>query len=192
MLLMKFIRLIQNFILFYNIFLLILFYPVDSLVNNLFIPNFASPRKDLIYLPKNQANFICKNWMANILLSFEINKNKDNFKTFKCDDFHILQSINRFNMNSNEKIHFGWKPESLHNNEQILFIVTVDFDMNKKMIYVDDLVQSPFWNSNQIESIFLKNSLISYNHYINGTTINFDHLYEKYPRYQLAWENWYK
>ena len=55
---------------------------------------------------------------------------------------------------------------------------------------VKELVQSPFWSSEQIDSIILKQTLIEQNKENNCTTINFDYLYENNLRYKLAWNTW--
>ena len=56
---------------------------------------------------------------------------------------------------------------------------------------VQSVIQSPFWDEDQIPSIYLKKSLIDQNDYTNRTTLRFNPLYEKNLRYKLAWDTWF-
>ena len=121
----------------------------------IFVPNFDKPYSDLKLLSKNETSLICKNWMSNILLSVRTNKGISN--TIKCDDLHIITSINKLNFDDNNKLYFGWKPLCLQGFKEVLFIVSIELDIDNKIMNVVNLVQSPFWDNKQIESIFLKN-----------------------------------
>ena len=90
----------------------------------IFVPNFDKPYSDLKLLSKNETSLICKNWMSNILLSVRTNKGISN--TIKCDDLHIITSINKLNFDDNNKLYFGWKPLCLQGFKEVLFIVSID------------------------------------------------------------------
>jgi len=156
----------------------------------IFVPNFEKPELDLKILSVGETSIICKNWMSNILLSVPM-KSKSSDK-INCDDIHIISSIVNLNLDESDKLHFGWNPYCLQGFNEVLFIVSVKLDKENKIMQIENLIQSPFWDSEQIESIFLKKSLISLNNSTNLTKICFDKLYLQYPRYQLAWENWIK
>ena len=158
--------------------------------NRIFVPNFEKPELDLKILSPGETSIICKNWMSNILLNIPM-KSKSTDK-INCDDIHIISSIINLNFYDSDKLHFGWNPYCLQGFNEILFIVSVKLDKKNKIMKIENLVQSPFWDSEQIESIFLKKSLISLNNSTNLTKICFDKLYLEHPRYQLAWENWLK
>ena len=75
--------------------------------------------------------------------------------------------------------------------QESLFIVIAKLDLEKKIINIDNIIQSPFWDSEQIDSIYLKYSLIDQNDSINKTNISFIPLYQNNIRYKLSWETWY-
>ena len=61
--------------------------------------------------------------------------------------------------------------------------------MNKDNLTISQLIHSPYWSPEQIESKELKNSLIDFT--VNGNfTINLDKLYEEDLRYKLVWSTW--
>jgi hypothetical protein len=112
------------------------------------------------------------------------------------------------NVVDGDALYFAWKPKSREGINEVLFIVIAtvikkekggresDSDSDSKSVFDYDLViksviQSPFWDEQQIPSIYLKQSLIDQNDYTNQTTLNFDVLYEKSLRYKLAWDTWF-
>ena len=60
------------------------------------------------------------------------------------------------------------------------------------ILQIKNVIQSPFWDEEQIPSIYLKNSLIDQNNYTNSTELSFDYLYETSLRYKLAWDTWFR
>ena len=97
-------------------------------------------------------------------------------------------------------IYFAWKPKSLQGFNEVLFVVVATLVREEgskgdgePSFYLDikNVIQSPFWDEEQIPSIHLKNALIDQNDYTNETSLRFDRLYEKNLRYKLAWETWF-
>lgn len=104
-------------------------------------------------------------------------------------------------------IYFAWKPKSLQGFNEVLFVVVATLVReeggsegegegekgSEPTFYLDikNVIQSPFWDEEQIPSIHLKNALIDQNEYTNETTLRFDRLYETNLRYKLAWETWF-
>tara|TARA_B100000941_G_C28453736_1_gene526611 strand:- start:7 stop:606 length:600 start_codon:yes stop_codon:yes gene_type:complete len=118
-------------------------------------------------------------------------------------------------------LYFAWKPRSREGINEVLFIVIVSVvkgedvgsgvagsedgvagsgdgvtgseDGRRREYYLDvqSVIQSPFWDEDQIPSIYLKKSLIDQNDYTNRTTLRFNPLYEKNLRYKLAWDTWF-
>lgn len=118
-------------------------------------------------------------------------------------------------------LYFAWKPRSREGINEVLFIVIVSVvkgedvesedgvvgsgdgvagsgvvgneDERRREYYLDvqSVIQSPFWDEDQIPSIYLKKSLIDQNDYTNRTTLRFNPLYEKNLRYKLAWDTWF-
>ena len=100
---------------------------------------------------------------------------------------------------SKPTIYFAWKPKSMQGFNEVLFLVVAslvkdtDETTNEPIFYLDvkNVIQSPFWDEEQIHSIHLKNAIINQNEFANQTNLRFDTLYEKNLRYRLAWETWF-
>ena len=110
-------------------------------------------------------------------------------------------------------IYLAWKPRCLQGMNEVLFVVVAEIikktnsdiedtnsdieDTNlvediKYVLQIKNVIQSPFWDEEQIPSIYLKNSLIDQNNYTNSTELSFDYLYETSLRYKLAWDTWFR
>ena len=113
--------------------------------------------------------------------------------------------VDTLNINDNAKpiIYFAWKPKSLQGFDEVLFLVVAtlvkepcepDSDSDEQCFYLDvkNVIQSPFWDEKEINSIYLKRSLIDQNDFTNETILRFDKLYETNLRYRLAWETWFQ
>ena len=141
---------------------------------------------------------------------------------FDNDDLHIVSCIQELqkdidesqkklggswvdtmNVNDMHKpiIYFAWKPKSLQGFDEVLFLVVAKLvkepceeNSSEQCFYLDvkNVIQSPFWDEKEINSIYLKKSLIDQNDYTNETSLRFDKLYETNLRYRLAWETWFK
>ena len=78
-------------------------------------------------------------------------------------------------------------PKGLYGIEEVLYMIIAE---NKnKTFSIKYVLESPYWNSNQIKSNKLKLSLIDQSE-INNCTINFDELYENDIRHKLSWSTW--
>lgn len=161
------------------------------------MPN-GNPRKyqssldltlDLKVITIQEASFISKHWLNNI-----IDGNGNSCK----EDVQIIDKINnletyRQNLENkatsynNENMILAWMPQGVYND--LLFIVCCEVNRDSKDLFVNLLVQSPFWESTQIESIVLKESLGQLASRAN-CTLHLDPLYNADPRYKLAWKNW--
>ena len=76
-------------------------------------------------------------------------------------------------------IYLAWKPQCLQGMNEVLFVVVAEIikktisileDTNlvedtKYVLQIKNVIQSPFWDEEQIPSIYLKNSLIDQNNY---------------------------
>jgi hypothetical protein len=165
-----------------------------------FIPNKNNPRNDLKLKDEQSVSLITTNWMNNIVLHLVNNKKKYKKNILEYDDLHIVTSINNmkkdieFTDKENRNIsllYFSWEPECIQGFQESLFIVIAKLDLENKIINIDNIIQSPFWDSEQIDSIYLKYSLIDQNESINKTNITFNPLYQNNIRYKLSWETWY-
>jgi len=127
--------------------------------------------------------FIAKHWENNILnTALEIRK----------EDEHVLQDIDEFysivksDCESNKKnIYISWSPKcAIH---EILFIVVAEINMDDKKFIIKHLVQSPFWDSKQIESRHLKYALEDLVSDFDELSLDMRELYEKNMRIALDW-----
>ena len=111
------------------------------------------------------------------------------------------------NVVDSNALYFAWKPKSREGFNEVLFIVVATVveevsesesesggEVREVHYYLDikNVIQSPFWDEEQIPSIYLKQSLIDQNTYTNQTILRFDTLYERNLRYKLAWDTWFK
>ena len=175
-----------------------------------FIPNTQEPRKDLKLISPAQASLITKNWLNNIVLDIVNNKNDPDLnKGLEYDDLHIVTNINKLNIViddvqnklSNEWTNminnynysvliFAYNPKGLQGINEVLFLVIAKLDRENRELVIKNIIQSPFWDEEQISSINLKNSLIDQNDHTNMTSISFDYLYNDNLRFKLAWNTW--
>ena len=83
-----------------------------------------------------------------------------------------------------------WKPKSNEGIQSVLFIIVAEVDKENKKFSIKQLVPSPFWSPEQIESNELKKALIDMNDINNCTEIDMNYLYQHDLRYRLAWATW--
>lgn len=183
-----------------------------------FMPNMNEPRKDLQVISAGTASLISRNWMQNILLevmSRRRARNLTNDDEFIYDDLHIMSAIQELqkdieysqktlskswtdvvNIRDTNVLYFAWKPRSCYGINEVLFIVVgcVKKECEKEECYyldIQSVIQSPFWDEQQIPSIYLKEALIDQTEYTNQTKIRFNSLYDRSLRYKLAWDTWF-
>ena len=165
-----------------------------------FIPNKIDKSNDLQLITPPKASLIAKNWLQNIIADYfekqKTIKSINYINSVKIDDIHIVTAINSFDNyikdhKSKNDIYLAWKPKSIHGIDEVLFLIAIEIDQKKRLFTVKQLIQSPFWLPEQIESCHLKEALIKQNNKNNYTDINLDYLYENDLRFKLAWSNWH-
>ena len=77
-------------------------------------------------------------------------------------------------------------PRGLYGTKEVLYLIEIE--KNDSNLNVKRLIQSPFWNSEQINSKKLKKSLLIYG-IKNKMNINFDILYLNDIRHKLSWKD---
>ena len=110
-------------------------------------------------------------------------------KIEKIDKEDIIKRINELEqyIQENRKpndYYIAWIPKCVNGSKDILFLVVCQ--QKKEKFCVKQLIQSPFWSPDQIESTQLKLSLEGMSEYIDMSE-----LYENDIRYKLAWSTWY-
>lgn len=174
-----------------------------------FIPNINSPGKDLIHIEPRKATIVTINWMQNIMNEHNfdpsaINPNEDYEPWLEYlnseDSMHIVKNIsqlkkeiqNKESTNDDLTLLLAWYPKGDHGRNEILYIILCKLIIENKIMHVEKLIQSPFWDPRSIESKYLKYALEDLN-YINGNQkmkVSLDKLYENDLRYKLAWSTW--
>ncbi len=170
------------------------------------------PSKDLYKISSAQASLISKNWLQNIVVTI-FQQQRDNLEKkiknkkqkgenkmissglFELEDAHIVTSINQLegyiNTHRSEKdIYMCWKPKSNQGIQSVLFIIVAEIDKENKKFVIKQLVPSPTWSPEQIESNELKLALIDMNDINNCTELDMSYLYQHDLRYRLAWATW--
>ena len=86
-------------------------------------------------------------------------------KTLIDDDLQTVTNINQLNTYYQNYTHsndlfLGWGPRTKNRPQEILFIIVAEHNKTNNHFIIKHLVQSPYWDSNQIESIHLKIALL--------------------------------
>jgi protein involved in sex pheromone biosynthesis len=153
-----------------------------------------SPEEDLKIIVPKQAISISDNWLNNIIL-YIVNRSKE-----KLDkNLHEVNNINDYEESffvhnliyfkgniTDTNIYMSWMPRGLYGTKEVLYLIEIE--KNDSNLNVKRLIQSPFWNSQQINSKKLKKSLIIYG-IKNKMNINFDILYLNDIRHKLSWKD---
>ena len=154
------------------------------------------PSEDLRVINCKQAEIIGNNWLNNIV-SFVYNKYKDKLddnifekkSINNYDELFYVNNLIEFKGNiSKNNLYLAWTPKGLYGVKEVLYLIEIKQD--KTNLNINRVVQSPFWNSNQISSIKLKMSLIDFG-LKNKTSINFDNLYKNDVRHKLSWQDFF-
>lgn len=144
-----------------------------------YIPS-PSPSRDLRLATASEASYVNRQWLDAIL------KNG-----VPPEDDHVIDAINRFEQRLQENGGFDkyaiWTPSGYANGD-VLFLVVTSFETQDR-VEIHHVVQSPYWDSDQISSLNLKDALTDLAHQ-DGAEIHFDHLYRSNDRYRLAWSQW--
>jgi hypothetical protein len=154
--------------------------------HKIYNPNSCAPSSDLILLNRERTRFIAKHWENNILhCGREIRK----------EDEHILRDIDelydilRHNDAFDKRImYISWCP--LGAIREILFLVVAEINIENNTFAIQLVLQSPFWESRQIESRYLKSALEDLVDDLDDISLDLTELYEKNRRLRLEWVSW--
>tara|TARA_Y100000768_G_scaffold385225_1_gene370928 strand:- start:1665 stop:2243 length:579 start_codon:yes stop_codon:yes gene_type:complete len=149
-----------------------------------YTPNKISPYEDLKSISASEASFISRHWLNNIIQSQSINK----------EDITIIDNINKLEEHiqhvfSNHKevsnVYFAWIPKGEYMKD-VLFILVLEVRDDRNILKV--LIQSPFWDSSQINSKYLLKSLEDFSK-ISNRKLDLYEFYEDNIRFKLEWYN---
>lgn len=167
-----------------------------------FLPN-VYPSNDINLLTLPQVKNISRDWLQFIVTNVvdeQKNRLEQSQKTgsglYELENLHIVKDINQLDTyiqkyNETDDLFLGWVPRNKNNPQEVLFIVVACHDKNTNYFSIKQLVQSPHWDSSQIESIQLKIALMAIVNVKNYTALDLRELYAHNTRYFLAWETWY-
>lgn len=145
--------------------------------------NRSNPEKDLKKITPNEASFISRHWLNNILQPKKIHE----------EDVIIVEKINtleqfmqdHFTRNKEVQIEYlAWMPQGI--TEDILFLIVLESYENENILRM--LINSPFWESKQISSECLLESLVSYSA-IRNKSLNIESFLTNNIRYKLLWKD---
>jgi hypothetical protein len=151
-----------------------------------YLPNLINPEKDIVNIGYSKTSFITKHWLINIIQNDILNTQIEN------EDTHIIQKINDIEnyIQHNRKVndvYLAWMPKCVYGTKDVLFIIVGEYVLKKDIFVIKEVIQSPFWCSEQIDSSELKKSLCVYSkEYVTDLT----YLYDNDFRYKLAWNIW--
>lgn len=145
--------------------------------------NRNNPEMDLKIITPIEASFISKHWLNNILQPKQI-----------CEeDALIVQKINtleqfiqdQFSEHTGMKIEYlAWMPQGI--TQDILFLVVLETYEDRNTLRM--LINSPFWESKQINTECLLESLKCLSA-IRDKTLDIDSFLSNNIRYKLLWQD---
>ncbi len=149
-----------------------------------YTPNKISPYEDLKSISASEASFISRHWLNNIIQSQSINK----------EDITIIDNINKLeehiqhvfsNHEEVSNVYFAWIPEGGYMKD-ILFLIVLEVREDQNILKL--IIQSPFWDSSQINSKYLLKSLEDFSK-ISNRNLDLYEFYEDNIRFKLEWYN---
>ena len=145
--------------------------------------NRRHPEFDIKKITPMEASFISRHWLNNILEPKKICEEDKLIveKINSLEDFIQNQFTECKELNVNYLV---WAPPYITND--ILFIIVIETFGSNDILRI--LINSPFWESRQISTEYLLESLKQYSNSRNKT-LNIDDFLENNVRYKLMWKN---
>jgi hypothetical protein len=143
-----------------------------------------NPKKDLIRIEPSQASYLSRRWLDHILNDYVTTADR-----LFIHHEPIVHKINQLESyiqehRQEDDYYIAWMPQSLYGYKDAVFLVVCQNDDG--IVYVKNIIPSPHWKPEQIESIELKKTLeIAYKH------IDMKYFYESDLRFKLAWSTWW-
>ena len=145
--------------------------------------NRNNPEYDIKQITPMEASFIARHWLNNILQPKKICR----------EDIQIVENINhleefiqsQFTEEGKLSLEYlAWSPQSITND--ILFIIIIETFEHNDVLRI--LINSPFWESRQISTECLLESLTQYS-ISRNKTLNIDDFTSENIRYKLVWKD---
>lgn len=145
--------------------------------------NKYAPASDLVLLPPNRIRFIAKHWENNILHTSKEIRYEDEHIIYRIDELYDI--IDNNHPNDKRFMYLSWSP--IGAIREILFIVVAEINVECKTFVIRLVLQSPFWESRQIESKYLKYALEDLLHGNDKIALDLSELYSNDRRISLEW-----
>tara|TARA_B110001450_G_C17575675_1_gene462705 strand:+ start:246 stop:818 length:573 start_codon:yes stop_codon:yes gene_type:complete len=145
--------------------------------------NRCNPELDIKKITLNEASFVSRHWLNNILQP----------KRICQEDALIIEKINSLEkfiqeqFTDNREVEFqylAWTPQGI--TQDILFIIVVETTENENILKM--LINSPFWESNQINTECLLESLCCFSN-VTGKKLEINSFLSNNVRYKLIWRD---
>ncbi len=162
-------------------------------------------------LNNQQVDLITNNWRQNIINHLRLSHYENiDFKRFDSNYYYIPDEVDNTDQeiilnklllldkfldnNKQEYMFIGWTPTEKNSdtNKFLLQLVLLSPDYHQKKINIIQIIDSPFWDSDQISSLELKESLeqfIKTYKKFNYFSIDYNNLYQQNLRYKLEWRD---
>jgi hypothetical protein len=141
---------------------------------------------DLTLLDKKHTRVIAKHWENNIMNGGVEIRKEDKHIIARIDElYEIIDTIDR---GDDSIMYMSWTPRGAL--REVLFLVVIKIDVEQEKFVVQLVLQSPFWEPQQIESRHLKYALEDLANKIDGVTLDFSQLYARDSRITLSWLTW--
>ena len=170
--------------------------------NKKFKFNKLNPNHDLQIIDHIRSDLISKKWLDDVVIKV-VNDYSKNLETTKPSEQNLLdKSINSYSEvfmvteinefrklieKNNKYLYLSWMPNPIFGVSDILYLIIVE-EVNDQFT-IRFLLHSPYWDENQIDSIYLKKSLTSLAQ-IRKKKIDFNYLYSIDIRHKLSWNTW--
>lgn len=170
--------------------------------NKKFKFNNLNPHHDLQIIDHIRSDLISKKWLDDVVIKV-VNDYSKKLETTKPSEQNLLdKSINSYSEvfmvteinefrklieKNNKYLYLSWMPNPIFGVSDILYLIIVE-EVNDQFT-IRFLLHSPYWDENQIDSIYLKKSLTSLSQ-TRKKKIDFNYLYSIDIRHKLSWNTW--
>ena len=145
--------------------------------------NRNNPELDIEKITSSAASFVSRHWLNNIVQP----------KRICQEDKIIIEKINKLEQFMQDQFthhrevdieYLAWMPQGM--SSDILFLIVIEAKEDKHILRM--LINSPFWESTQISTDCLLESLNSFS-IIRGKTLDIDSFLSNNIRYKLIWQD---
>lgn len=170
--------------------------------NKKFKFNNLNPHHDLQIIDHIRSDLISKKWLDDVVIKV-VNDYSKKLETTKPSEQNLsdksinsysevfmVTEINEFRKlieKNNKYLYLSWMPNPIFGVSDILYLIIVE-EVNDQFT-IRFLLHSPYWDENQIDSIYLKKSLTSLSQ-TRKKKIDFNYLYSIDIRHKLSWNTW--